>query len=102
MRVTRKCDAGHIWSAGQGLRTAEVGHKPTYANACIGVHACTHMSSGMNDVHSTRQVCRPAEKTAGNKATRQKLPSVSSYSPYLKPDHPLFDWLSNCAISATL
>ena len=29
-------------------------------------------SSGMNDVHATRQVCRPAEKMAGKKTTRQK------------------------------
>ena len=26
----------------------------------------------MRDVHATRQVCRPAEKTAGKKITRQK------------------------------
>ena len=28
-----------------------------------------NLSSGMNDVHTTRQVCRPAEKTAGKKTT---------------------------------
>ena len=30
------------------------------------------MSSGMNDIHTTRQVCCPAEKMAGKKTTRQK------------------------------
>ena len=31
-----------------------------------------NLSSGMNDIHTTRQVCRPAEKMAGKKTTRQK------------------------------
>ena len=29
--------------------------------------------SGMNDVHATRQVCRPAEKMAGKKIARHKF-----------------------------
>ena len=29
--------------------------------------ATADLSSGMNDVHATRQVCRPAEKTAEKK-----------------------------------
>ena len=32
-----------------------------------------NLSSGMDDVHATRQVCRPAEKTAGKKTTRHKF-----------------------------
>ena len=31
-----------------------------------------NLSSGVNDIHTTRQVCRPAEKMAGKKTTRQK------------------------------
>ena len=31
-----------------------------------------NLSSGMNDIHTIRQICRPAEKMAGKKTTRQK------------------------------
>ena len=46
--------------------------QPTRSNGRFFSRAA-NLSSGMNDIHATRQVCRPAEKMAGKKTTRHKI-----------------------------